>query len=84
MRFVRWFSDVGLSDVGLVGGKNASLGEMIRSLTRLGVRVPDAPVALALVHALGRPLATTSAALPPEEPPGLRVMSNGFRVGPNR
>jgi len=27
--------------VGLVGGKNASLGEMIRSLTRLGVRVPD-------------------------------------------
>src|SRR5882762_10440220 len=41
MRFVRWFSDVGLSDVGLVGGKNASLGEMIRSLTRLGVRVPD-------------------------------------------
>src|SRR6195256_2659031 len=41
MRFVRWFSDVGLSDVGLVGGKNASLGEMIRSLSPLGVRVPD-------------------------------------------
>ena len=41
MRFVRWFSDVGLTDVGLVGGKNASLGEMIRSLAPLGVRVPD-------------------------------------------
>src|SRR2546425_9020953 len=41
MRFVRWFSDVGLPDVGLVGGKNASLGEMIRSLSPLGVRVPD-------------------------------------------
>src|SRR3989440_295697 len=41
MRFVRWFSDVGLPDVGLVGGKNASLGEMIRSLAPLGVRVPD-------------------------------------------
>src|SRR5437879_9682451 len=41
MRFVRWFSDVGLADVGLVGGKNASLGEMIRSLAPLGVRVPD-------------------------------------------
>ena len=41
MRFVRWFSDVGLADVGLVGGKNASLGEMIRSLSPLGVRVPE-------------------------------------------
>src|SRR5207302_7206572 len=41
MRFVRWFSDIGLSDVGLVGGKNASLGEMIRSLAPVGVRVPD-------------------------------------------
>jgi len=40
-RFVRWFSDVGLPDVGLVGGKNASLGESIRSLSPLGVRVPD-------------------------------------------
>ncbi len=30
MRFVRWFSDVGLPDVGLVGGKNASLGERHR------------------------------------------------------
>src|SRR5438132_1289237 len=41
MRFVRWFSEIGLSDVGLVGGKNASLGEMIRFLAPLGVRVPD-------------------------------------------
>src|SRR5205085_5466977 len=41
MRFVCWFSGIGLSDVALVGGKNASLGEMIRSLCPLGVRVPD-------------------------------------------
>ena len=41
MRFVRWFSDVGLPDVGLVGGKNTSLGELIRSLSPLGIRVPD-------------------------------------------
>src|SRR5207253_3827332 len=41
MRFVRWFSEVGLADVGLVGGKVASLGEMIRELSPLGVRVPD-------------------------------------------
>jgi tRNA threonylcarbamoyl adenosine modification protein (Sua5/YciO/YrdC/YwlC family) len=41
------------------------------ALTRqrqVGVRVPDAPVALALVRGLGRPLATTSASLPEEEP----------------
>jgi pyruvate,water dikinase len=41
MRFIRWFSEIGLSDVALVGGKNASLGEMIRSVASLGVRVPD-------------------------------------------
>src|SRR5947199_6607063 len=41
MRFVRWFAEVGLADVGLVGGKVASLGEMIRELAPLGIRVPD-------------------------------------------
>jgi pyruvate,water dikinase len=41
MRFVRWFYEVGLSDLGLVGGKVASLGEMIRELSPLGIRVPD-------------------------------------------
>jgi pyruvate,water dikinase len=35
------FSDLGMHDVARVGGKNASLGEMISQLTRLGVRVPD-------------------------------------------
>ena len=35
------FSELGMRDVGRVGGKNASLGEMISQLTRLGVRVPD-------------------------------------------
>ncbi len=41
MRFVRWFTEVGLGDVGLVGGKVASLGEMIRELSPLGIKVPD-------------------------------------------
>src|SRR5437763_16282559 len=41
MRFVRWFAEVGLQAVGLVGGKVASLGEMIRELAPLGIRVPD-------------------------------------------
>jgi pyruvate,water dikinase len=41
MRFVRWFAEVGLADVGSVGGKVASLGEMIRELSPLGIKVPD-------------------------------------------
>jgi tRNA threonylcarbamoyl adenosine modification protein (Sua5/YciO/YrdC/YwlC family) len=44
------------------------------ALTRqrqVGVRVPDAPVALALVKALGRPLATTSATEAPPEGPAV-------------
>ncbi|MBD1870574.1 phosphoenolpyruvate synthase [Cyanobacteria bacterium FACHB-471] len=39
-KFVLWFEQVGISDVPLVGGKNASLGEMIQQLTPKGVNVP--------------------------------------------
>lgn len=38
---VRWFADLGLEDLEQVGGKNASLGEMVSNLADLGVRVPD-------------------------------------------
>lgn len=38
---VRWFSELGMHDVPQVGGKNASLGEMISNLTSLGIQVPD-------------------------------------------
>jgi pyruvate,water dikinase len=38
--YVRWLSDLGSGDTGLVGGKNASLGEMISSLGAAGIRVP--------------------------------------------
>jgi pyruvate,water dikinase len=38
---VLWFGDVGIGDVGRVGGKNASLGEMLRGLSAAGIRVPD-------------------------------------------
>ena len=40
----------------------------LRRQRTVGIRVPDAPVARALVEALGRPLATTSASLGDEEP----------------
>jgi pyruvate,water dikinase len=39
--FIRRFSEIRISDVPLVGGKNASLGEMFSVLTEKGVRVPD-------------------------------------------
>ncbi|MFO7605799.1 MAG: phosphoenolpyruvate synthase [Desulfurivibrionaceae bacterium] len=37
---ILWFDDIGIDDVHLVGGKNASLGEMYRNLTSKGVAVP--------------------------------------------
>ena len=39
-RYVRFFEEFGIDDVPLVGGKNASLGEMLRNLSSQGVRVP--------------------------------------------
>lgn len=39
--YVVAFSDLGIDDVAQVGGKNASLGEMIRSMESKGVRVPN-------------------------------------------
>lgn len=38
--YIRWFEDLRMEDVPSVGGKNASLGEMISQLHRAGVRVP--------------------------------------------
>ncbi|KYK27668.1 phosphoenolpyruvate synthase [Thermoplasmatales archaeon SG8-52-1] len=38
--FIKWFEDLKIKDVPLVGGKNASLGEMIRNLGEKGVSVP--------------------------------------------
>ena len=37
MQWTRWFHDLTIDDVPLVGGKNASLGEMIRELTPKGI-----------------------------------------------
>ncbi len=39
--YIRWFRDIALSDTALVGGKNASLGEMYRELAPRGVKVPN-------------------------------------------
>jgi pyruvate,water dikinase len=40
-KYVRWYETLGNDDVPIVGGKNASLGELLRGLKKAGVRVPD-------------------------------------------
>jgi len=68
--YIAWFETIGRDDVGRVGGKNASLGEMVRHLVPLGVRVPDgfATTALAFrefvkANGIGDALAARLAAL---------------------
>jgi pyruvate,water dikinase len=39
-KLILWFDEIGIEDVPLVGGKNASLGEMYQHLTGKGVAVP--------------------------------------------
>lgn len=39
-KYIAWFKDLGMNDVDRVGGKNASLGEMISNLENAGVSVP--------------------------------------------
>lgn len=39
--YIRWFGELSLTEVAAVGGKNASLGELVRELIREGVRVPE-------------------------------------------
>ncbi|MBW2741053.1 MAG: phosphoenolpyruvate synthase, partial [Deltaproteobacteria bacterium] len=38
--FILWFDEISIGDIALVGGKNASLGEMYQKLTSKGVAVP--------------------------------------------
>src|SRR3989344_516383 len=40
-KHIVWMRDIGMDDVAQVGGKNASLGELIRSVVPQGVRVPE-------------------------------------------
>jgi pyruvate,water dikinase len=39
--FILWFKDIGIKDVPVVGGKNASLGEMYQNLTKKGISIPN-------------------------------------------
>ena len=39
--YIRWFNELTIDDIPLVGGKNASLGEMIRELIPQGINIPN-------------------------------------------
>jgi pyruvate, water dikinase len=54
--YIRFFEEIGIDDVPIVGGKNASLGEMFQKLSGQGVRVPHgfATTAEAYRHMLER------------------------------
>lgn len=40
MKYIMDFSEIGISDVSIAGGKNASLGELYNNLSVLGIQVP--------------------------------------------
>ena len=40
-KYILWFKQINSKDVALVGGKNASLGEMVRNLSKEGINIPD-------------------------------------------
>src|SRR4030065_195019 len=40
-KYVRWFEEIRIGDIPIVGGKNASLGEMYRELASQGVKIPN-------------------------------------------
>jgi pyruvate,water dikinase len=39
--YIKWFNELGIEDIDLVGGKNASLGEMYQNLIQEGIRIPN-------------------------------------------
>jgi pyruvate,water dikinase len=41
MKYIKTFSEISIEDIGLVGGKNASLGEMYRNLKSKEINIPD-------------------------------------------
>ncbi|MDE2489909.1 MAG: phosphoenolpyruvate synthase [Elusimicrobia bacterium] len=92
-RLVVPLEEVGLSDVPRVGGKNASLGEMIRTLSAAGVRVPggfattaDAYRLFVREAGLDRAIARTLAGLDPRDTDELarraRALRAAFRAAP--
>lgn len=72
---VRWFEETTVRDVGSVGGKNASLGEMTRALVPQGIRIPGGFA----VTAAGYRLLVREAGLGPLLAASVRDLRSGAR-----
>ncbi len=49
-KHILWFKEISKKDVPLVGGKNASLGEMFSKLSSKGISIPDGFVVSAFAY----------------------------------
>ena len=85
-KWVRWFDSFGIEDVSLVGGKNASLGEMMRELSTLGIRIPDGFAVTAegyrhfiAVNHLHQPITKLLADLKPNDVESLELIGRKIR-----
>ena len=76
------FEQLGMHDVERVGGKNASLGEMISALSRLGVQVPGGFATTA--HAYREFLAQGSGSASVPNSPGSTSMTSSSWPPPAR
>ena len=78
--YVAWLKDLRMADLAQVGGKNASLGEMIGGLSAAGVRVPGGFATTAkafeafLAGGLGKRIAERIKGLDPSRCSGAREM----------
>ena len=48
--YIRWFEELNKQDIPLVGGKNASLGEMVGALRPAGIKVPPGFATMAAAY----------------------------------
>ena len=85
-RYIRWFKEIGIDDVPLVGGKNASLGELHRELAPKGINVPDGFAITADAYwdllrqgKLSERIAAILAGLDAQDPDNLRQRGNAIR-----
>ncbi|MGQ9735303.1 MAG: phosphoenolpyruvate synthase [Thermaceae bacterium] len=86
MNYIKFFHEIELEDLPLVGGKNASLGEMIRALSPLGIRVPEGFAltaegyrAFLKENGLHEAIAKTLEDLDPDDPKSLQRKSRRLR-----
>jgi pyruvate, water dikinase len=85
-KWVRWFDSFGLDDLSLVGGKNASLGEMMRELSGLGICIPDGFAVTAegyrhfiAANHLHKPITQLLADLKPDDVESLEITGRKIR-----